>query len=487
MSSDGQGAANQKRKFKTGETSMLNLSDKGSADTANLSGSKIPSLEDLDTLVSNLLGEAAKVTGKQGTVNRPKPRSSAEQPPARSAHSTAASHPGSSGQISRINVGTVQAPGETGLMDIEDRVLYQPAISPQRKVFPPLPRASASEMVPLSVPATESLQPCNAKDGSRELELRVPPTVQESGTETDSVPLFAPVAQEKSAGRRVVLMGVPFAVLAAGITVGLLYFGSYNKSRSGISNHASEAMNSPVPAGVDAAPLSGSMTQEAKPGDNVALPVAKPQDKAGAMPLQEANKYARRPPSREEPKEAPAITPQLQPDAKTSTDVSEKIEVVDKSQPLPVSAAESPEVISPLAPATTVSQPPAHAIEAPEEPAKSQIQNNAADLKESGVSAPARPVAVPVSESFIETQAVLVSRVLPRYPESAKRMNVSGSVRIEAVVDNKGKVIKATALDGPALLRGAAEEAVLKWRYSPASINGKPMASKVSVLISFSK
>ena len=57
------------------------------------------------------------------------------------------------------------------------------------------------------------------------------------------------------------------------------------------------------------------------------------------------------------------------------------------------------------------------------------------------------------------------SKVPPIYPELAKRMKISGIVKIEATVDADGKVTAVKTLSGNTALAGAAEEAVRKWKF----------------------
>jgi len=59
------------------------------------------------------------------------------------------------------------------------------------------------------------------------------------------------------------------------------------------------------------------------------------------------------------------------------------------------------------------------------------------------------------------------SKVPPTYPELAKRMKITGTVRMEATVDAEGKVTAVKTLSGSRALAPAAEEAVGKWRYAP--------------------
>ena len=59
----------------------------------------------------------------------------------------------------------------------------------------------------------------------------------------------------------------------------------------------------------------------------------------------------------------------------------------------------------------------------------------------------------------------LKNKVTPSYPEMAKRMNVSGSVRLEVEVAPSGAVKNVKALGGHPLLIEAAVDAVKKWKY----------------------
>lgn len=59
------------------------------------------------------------------------------------------------------------------------------------------------------------------------------------------------------------------------------------------------------------------------------------------------------------------------------------------------------------------------------------------------------------------------SYVAPQYPELARKMNVSGSVRLEIVVAANGQVKSVRPLGGHPLLIDAAENAVKQWKYEP--------------------
>jgi protein TonB len=78
-----------------------------------------------------------------------------------------------------------------------------------------------------------------------------------------------------------------------------------------------------------------------------------------------------------------------------------------------------------------------------------------------------------------------ISSPPPVYPAFAKEQHVSGAVALEATVDKQGAVTQVNALRGHPYLVRAAKDAVLKWRYQPAMLNGQPIEAKVTITINF--
>ena len=64
-------------------------------------------------------------------------------------------------------------------------------------------------------------------------------------------------------------------------------------------------------------------------------------------------------------------------------------------------------------------------------------------------------------------ERAIKSRVAPVYPEIAKRMRVTGVVKLEVTVDAAGMVTDVKTVSGNHMLSTAAEEAVHKWRFVP--------------------
>ncbi len=79
----------------------------------------------------------------------------------------------------------------------------------------------------------------------------------------------------------------------------------------------------------------------------------------------------------------------------------------------------------------------------------------------------------------------LVSSVQPAYPQKARKQRVEGDVKLRLVVGADGAVRSVAPLLGPPLLVAAALDAARQFRYKPALLNGKPIATIQTVNISF--
>jgi TonB family protein len=61
------------------------------------------------------------------------------------------------------------------------------------------------------------------------------------------------------------------------------------------------------------------------------------------------------------------------------------------------------------------------------------------------------------------------TKVQPVYPDLARKMNITGTVKIEVVVSPNGSVKEARIVGGHPVLSNAALEAAKKWRFEPSS------------------
>lgn len=74
----------------------------------------------------------------------------------------------------------------------------------------------------------------------------------------------------------------------------------------------------------------------------------------------------------------------------------------------------------------------------------------------------------------------------PIYPPIAKAAHVQGTVQLNALVDETGKVTRVDVVDGPPMLRAAAADAVSHWTYKPFERDGKLTPVKVIIFVPFS-
>jgi TonB family protein len=61
------------------------------------------------------------------------------------------------------------------------------------------------------------------------------------------------------------------------------------------------------------------------------------------------------------------------------------------------------------------------------------------------------------------------NKVQPVYPDLARKMNITGTVKVQVVVAANGTVKDAKVVGGHPVLASAALEAVKKWRFEPAA------------------
>ncbi len=79
----------------------------------------------------------------------------------------------------------------------------------------------------------------------------------------------------------------------------------------------------------------------------------------------------------------------------------------------------------------------------------------------------------------------LIQKVLPAYPDLARRARVEGTVVLHAVIDEEGSVTDLEVISGRRLLREAAIDAVRQWKYSPTLLNGEPVPVVTQIHVIF--
>ena len=83
----------------------------------------------------------------------------------------------------------------------------------------------------------------------------------------------------------------------------------------------------------------------------------------------------------------------------------------------------------------------------------------------------------------VDEQAQVLREIQPKFPEKAKRMGVSGYVKVLIVIDVYGDVAQAQVLtqEPPGYgFDNEALKAVRQWKFSPAQLGGFPVAQKAT-------
>jgi protein TonB len=93
---------------------------------------------------------------------------------------------------------------------------------------------------------------------------------------------------------------------------------------------------------------------------------------------------------------------------------------------------------------------------------------------------PPKPKTV-VSGGVLNGKAI--SKPQPNYPPIAKAARASGTVTVQILVDESGRVVSASAVSGHPLLQQAAVAAARNARFSPTLLSGQPV--KVSGVITY--
>ncbi|MGB9074955.1 MAG: energy transducer TonB [Terriglobales bacterium] len=68
-----------------------------------------------------------------------------------------------------------------------------------------------------------------------------------------------------------------------------------------------------------------------------------------------------------------------------------------------------------------------------------------------------------------ERERKVVRRVVPTYPDLARKLQISGVVKLNATVAPNGSVKSMKVVGGNPVLIQAAEEAVGNWKFAPAA------------------
>jgi len=79
-----------------------------------------------------------------------------------------------------------------------------------------------------------------------------------------------------------------------------------------------------------------------------------------------------------------------------------------------------------------------------------------------------------------------ISAPPPQYTEIARKARIQGVVIVQAIIDKQGNVTNVKVLKGlPMGLDQAAVDAIKKWKFEPATLNGKPVSVYYNLTVNF--
>lgn len=100
---------------------------------------------------------------------------------------------------------------------------------------------------------------------------------------------------------------------------------------------------------------------------------------------------------------------------------------------------------------------------------------------------PPAPTPKPTPREVLKISVVLNSKAIslpkPSYPALARQIRLSGTVSVQVLIDETGKVVSAKAISGHAVFVREAERAALEARFSPTIVGETPV--KVSGVITY--
>lgn len=91
----------------------------------------------------------------------------------------------------------------------------------------------------------------------------------------------------------------------------------------------------------------------------------------------------------------------------------------------------------------------------------------------------------PTDEFLVSEMPRVLNEVRPEYPAEAKAKRIEGAVVAQLLIDAAGAVRKVDILEGPEMFRASSLEALKKFRFRPAQVNGQPVAVQIRYTLRF--
>lgn len=91
----------------------------------------------------------------------------------------------------------------------------------------------------------------------------------------------------------------------------------------------------------------------------------------------------------------------------------------------------------------------------------------------------------PTEEYLVSEMPRVLSEVRPNYPKEAKERELEGTVVLDVLIDDQGKVRQVSVIEGESEFRNEAQIAMKKFLFKPARVEGKPVAVRIRYSLKF--
>lgn len=306
-----------------------------------------------------------------------------------------------------------------------------------------------------------------------------------AGSKTDGLvrALTSSLAPRKTAwSLQMVVVSAAFLCLLAGM--GITYFAGFKSPVRNKSNTPLPPTAQTIPAKTDEQMPPHNAPNPGTPIKATPVPAARLSPALDTPAVSETRSGVNNPAPRKESKPTTTEPPMPPPRPSPGAGVSQPAAVVDKTGASAAPAADGSAGIPPPRATENASTLPAVQTQTlpvptltPAVPRATQNLEGLIDLN--------RPAIKPLPLPRDAKPAQVTSRVLPVYPELARKSHTTGTVVVDIVIDEQGKVAKATPVSGPIILQPEAVNAVSRWQFKPATLDGANVSSSIQVSVVF--
>lgn len=93
---------------------------------------------------------------------------------------------------------------------------------------------------------------------------------------------------------------------------------------------------------------------------------------------------------------------------------------------------------------------------------------------------------IPVARAETKEPPIPVRTVPPVYPDEMERQGIAGIVTVRCTIDEHGDVTDTVVVKSSAeVFQKPAVEALLRWKFKPATLDGKAVSTKALIPIKF--